>query len=91
MKQRLYDLMDWEAIEAIVYSEEDHPQRVLGPQKVKGGILVQVFVPGAVKAKLRLKSTGSQTMQACLQFFCRERQSQNIRSLLPMKMVLKWS
>lgn len=26
MKQRLYDLMDWEAIEAIVYSEEDHPQ-----------------------------------------------------------------
>lgn len=58
MKQRLYDLMDWEAIEAIVYSEEDHPQRVLGPQKVKGGILVQVFVPGAVKAKLRLKSTG---------------------------------
>lgn len=36
MKQRLYDLMDWEAIEAIVYSEEDHPQRVLGPQKVKG-------------------------------------------------------
>ena len=22
MKQRLYDLMDWEAIEAIVYSEE---------------------------------------------------------------------
>ena len=30
MKQRLYDLMDWEAIEAIVYSEEDHPQRVLG-------------------------------------------------------------
>ena len=48
MKQRLYDLMDWEAIEAIVYSEEDHPQRVLGPQKVKGGILGQVFVAGAV-------------------------------------------
>lgn len=56
MKQRLYDLMDWEAIEAIVYSEEDHPERVLGPRKVRGGILVQVFLPDAVSVCLRLKS-----------------------------------
>lgn len=56
MKQRLYDLMDWEAIEAIVYSEEDHPERILGARKVRGGILVQVFLPDAKQAFLRLKA-----------------------------------
>ncbi len=37
MDKKLYDLMDWEGIEAIVYSEEDHPGRILGAHKVKGG------------------------------------------------------
>lgn len=58
MEQKLYNLMDWEAIEALVYSEEDHPERTLGPRKVKGGILVQVFLPDAKQAVLRMKTTG---------------------------------
>ena len=45
MDKKLYDLMDWEGIEAIVYSEEDHPGRILGAHKVKGGILVHTFLP----------------------------------------------
>ena len=30
MNKRLYDLMDWEAIEGIVYSEEDRPGEYSG-------------------------------------------------------------
>lgn len=58
MKQRLYDLMDWEAIEAIVYADEDHPQRTLGPRKVHGGVLVHAFLPEAAKVSLFLPENG---------------------------------
>lgn len=47
MDKKLYDLMDWAEIEAIVYSEHDHPERILGPRRVRGGILIQAFLPGA--------------------------------------------
>ena len=30
MDEKLYELMDWAGVEAIVYSEEDHPQNLLG-------------------------------------------------------------
>lgn len=58
MNKRLYDLMDWAGIEGIVYSEEDHPERLLGPHKVRGGFLVQTFQPGAQKVFLKLKKSG---------------------------------
>lgn len=58
MKQRLYDLMDWEAIEAIVYADEDHPERILGPHKIRGGILVHAFFPEAEKVFLHLMENG---------------------------------
>lgn len=58
MKERLYDLMDWEAIEAIVYSEEDHPENILGPHKIKDGILIYTFFPDASNVKVKLKKTG---------------------------------
>ena len=47
MDKKLYDMMDWAAVEGIVYSEEDHPSAVLGPQVTKEGVLLQVFVPTA--------------------------------------------
>lgn len=47
MDKKLYDLMDWAEIETIVYSEHDHPERTLGPRRVRGGILIQAFLPGA--------------------------------------------
>ena len=52
MKEALYNIMDWPAIEAIVYSEEDLPRRTLGPHKVDSGILIQGFFPEAVKAEV---------------------------------------
>ena len=58
MNKRLYDLMDWAGIEGIVYSEEDHPERLLGPHKVRGGFLVQTFQPGARKVLLKFKKSG---------------------------------
>lgn len=47
MTKKLYQLMDWAAIEGIVYSEEDEPHQILGPHKAKGGILFQMFYPNA--------------------------------------------
>ena len=39
MDKKLYDLMDWAEIEAIVYSEHDHPETVLGVHKVHSNFL----------------------------------------------------
>ncbi len=47
MDKRLYKLMNWPKIEAIVYSEEDHPEELLGIHRVTGGNLVQCFRPDA--------------------------------------------
>lgn len=58
MDKILYDLMDWAEIEAIVYSEHDHPEMVLGPHKVKNGILVQTFLPGAKSVFLKRERDG---------------------------------
>ena len=46
MESRIYDLMDWAEIEAVVYAEEDSPRKVLGPKVVPGGILIRAFFPG---------------------------------------------
>ena len=56
MTNKLYKLMDWAAIEGIVYSEEDQPQNILGVHPVTGGNLVQMFYPEAVEATLHTKN-----------------------------------
>ena len=58
MDKKLYELMNWPRIEALVYSEEDEPQEILGPHKVKGGTLIQAFLPTAVRMEVILKDTG---------------------------------
>ena len=52
MSEELYDLMDWQKIEALVYSEESEPQKTLKPKIMKNGILFQCFFPEARKVKL---------------------------------------
>ena len=54
MSDKLYELMDWPEIEAVVYSEESEPRRILGPRVTEDGILIQCFVPGAVQARILL-------------------------------------
>lgn len=43
MAEELYNLMDWQKIEALVYSEENEPQKTLRPKIMKNGILFQCF------------------------------------------------
>lgn len=52
MNKKLYDLMDFPEIEAVIYSEESNPRAILGPRKAAGGILIQAFVPGAEELKV---------------------------------------
>jgi 1,4-alpha-glucan branching enzyme len=59
MESRVYDLMDWAEIEAVVYAEEARPRKILGPHVTDGGILVQAFFPGREKVSVR---TGDKTI-----------------------------
>ena len=56
MEDKLYDLMDWAEIEAVVYSEEDHPRDILGPRVTPEGVLVQCFFPGETSVSLKTLS-----------------------------------
>lgn len=57
MTNRLYKLMNWPQIEEIIYSESNNPHDVLGPHKLKGEILVQMYYPGAKKVALVMDGT----------------------------------
>ena len=63
MNKKLYELMNWPEIEGIVYSDTDHPKKMLGQHIVKGGVLVQSFHPGAVKAVLKMKDGTKHRME----------------------------
>lgn len=54
MDKKLYDLMDWAAIEAIIYSEEDHPHSLLGAHETENGILIQTFIPSAAEVSVKI-------------------------------------
>ena len=54
MNEILYRLMNWPEIEAIIYSEEDDPHRLLGPHREGNATVVQAFYPGAVSMELKL-------------------------------------
>ncbi len=48
--------MDWAEIEAITYSEEDHPKAVLGAHPVRGGqTLVTAYIPNAKEVSVSIK------------------------------------
>ncbi len=47
MEEKLYGYMDWAGIEALVYSEEDHPHQNLGAHLTEDGVLFQAFFPDA--------------------------------------------
>lgn len=56
MRKSIYKLLDWRNIEGVIYADIDNPKSVLGPKKVKGGLLIQAFIPDAVSAKVIFKS-----------------------------------
>ncbi len=57
MNNKLYKLMNWPAIEEIVFSESDDPHNILGPHVAGSSTLVQTFQPGAKKITLVLQDT----------------------------------
>ena len=58
MNKKLYDLMDWAAIEELVYGECDRPDEILGPHNKGRQTLVQAFFPGAEKVSLYINGSG---------------------------------
>ena len=60
MRDKLYKMMDWRNIEGVLYADIDNPSIVLGPREVKGGCLIQAFVPDAIEAYVQYD--GSKTM-----------------------------
>ncbi|MDO4294102.1 MAG: 1,4-alpha-glucan branching protein GlgB [Eubacteriales bacterium] len=63
MNEKLYKRMNWPEIEAIIYSEEDNPHRLLGPHRDGKGTLVQAFYPEAVSMELCLPDGKEQKME----------------------------
>lgn len=57
MNKKLYNLMDWAAIEEIVYAEANHPEEILGPHVIGNNTLIQTFIPGASQVTLKLKDS----------------------------------
>ncbi len=59
MNKKLYDLMDWAAIEELVYGECDRPDEILGPHNKGRQTLVQAFFPGAESVSLYINGSGA--------------------------------
>ena len=60
MDNKLYEMMDWAAVEGIVYSEEDHPHDILGAHVTEEGVLIQTFLPTAKSVTVVLKDSGEE-------------------------------
>ena len=58
MNEKLYELMDWPEIEALVYSECQEPASVLGPHLTDDGILIQAFLPTAAAVSVVTEKSG---------------------------------
>lgn len=59
MSDKLYDLMDWPEIEAVVYSEEGSPRDILGPRVTESGVLIQCFFPDKQKVSVKTLADGN--------------------------------
>lgn len=60
MKDKLYKMMNWPEIEAIVYGEECHPEKILGRHNVSAYTLFQAFFPDAKEVILTLQAQEEQ-------------------------------
>ncbi len=60
MTNKLYKLMNWPAIEEIIYSESSNPHELLGPHPSGKGTLVQTFCPGAEKVQMQFMADMSE-------------------------------
>lgn len=54
MNNKMYKLMNWPAIEAIVYAESDRPGDILGPHVTGSSTLYQAYIPDTKEVRLRI-------------------------------------
>ncbi len=54
MNNKMYKLMNWPAIEAVVYAESDRPSGVLGTRTAGNSTLYQTFIPDASEVRLNI-------------------------------------
>lgn len=93
MDKVLYDLMDWAAIEELVYSEAAEPKNMLGAHVTEAGVLVQAFIPGAAAVTVKLAANGEeypmelQDDAGFLRCWFRGRKLWGIRCWLPAGMI----
>jgi len=64
MNKKLYKLMNWPKIEAIVYNDETHPLDILGSKVVGSNTLFQAYFPNATSATLKYKNEEVKMEQA---------------------------
>lgn len=58
MSDKLYEMMDWPEIEAVVYSEENAPKKILGAKITEEGTVIQCFFPDRKNVKVKNMSNG---------------------------------
>ncbi len=63
MDNKLYKLMNWPRIEAIIYSEEDNPHEILGAHTIGKNTLFQTFCPDAENVYLKLDDNKKKKME----------------------------
>lgn len=56
MKNKLYKIMNWPKIEGIEYCDQNDPNTILGPHITKDGLVIQAYVPDAVKLSVKFAS-----------------------------------
>ena len=54
MEDKLYKLMDWSKVDAVIYSECDKPGEVLGARIAGKNTLVQAFFPDAQEVMIKM-------------------------------------
>lgn len=96
MDKKLYKLMNWPAIEEIVYSESDNPHSILGMHKAGNQTLVQTFQPDAKEVILywmqneKEKETGEVTQML---YDCKMEMADEagfFAALVPVKNLVKY-
>lgn len=65
MDNKLYKLMNWPAIEEVIYSEADDPHALLGPHPAGTATLMQAYFPGSSSVSVRFtdRSQGTVSME----------------------------
>lgn len=59
MEQLLYEKMNWEQVEGVVYSDLKKPFDILGPHVTEDGVRICYFIPEAQKVCVKVKKTGN--------------------------------